>query len=124
MDLAVEFVYAIGGVICHQLPERSFFLGGQALPVCARCTGLYLSGAAGATGWVVWKISRGWGPIAVPPRPALRLVAVCSIPTALTVATAMAGIWDGSNAVRALLAMPLGAAAGGVVAAVLTKDLR
>src|SRR6185295_1848536 len=34
-------VYAVGSVICHQLPERSFHLWAAQLPVCARCTGIY-----------------------------------------------------------------------------------
>jgi len=38
--------------------------------------------------------------------------------------TGVAGVWDGSNMTRALLAIPLGAAAGAIVAAVATKDLR
>ncbi|MBP3796583.1 MAG: DUF2085 domain-containing protein [Ruminococcus sp.] len=32
---------------CHQLPERSFFIGRYQFPVCARCTGVlagYLAG--------------------------------------------------------------------------------
>lgn len=28
--------------ICHQIPERSFFLGAHPLPVCQRCLGIYL----------------------------------------------------------------------------------
>ncbi len=40
-------VYGIGSVICHQRPERSFHLWSVQLPVCARCTGIYV-GAAGA----------------------------------------------------------------------------
>lgn len=27
---------------CHQIPERSFFIKGYQLPICARCTGLFI----------------------------------------------------------------------------------
>lgn len=30
-------------LICHRMPERSFFVKGYQLPVCARCTGFYIS---------------------------------------------------------------------------------
>ena len=30
------------GIICHRLPERSFFFRGHQFPVCARCTGFYI----------------------------------------------------------------------------------
>jgi uncharacterized membrane protein len=26
--------------MCHQIPERSFFIHGKQMPICARCTGL------------------------------------------------------------------------------------
>ena len=32
--------------ICHRKPERSFFYKGHQFPVCARCTGFYISGIA------------------------------------------------------------------------------
>jgi hypothetical protein len=32
----------IGYSICHQIPDRSFSIGGHFLPLCARCTGTYL----------------------------------------------------------------------------------
>lgn len=35
-------VYLIFYPICHQRPERSFFLWGHPLAVCHRCTGIYL----------------------------------------------------------------------------------
>jgi len=124
MDLFLAFVYAAGSVICHQLPERSFFLDGRQLPVCARCTGLYLSAGAGFLGWCIWKTARGWPRFAVAPRAALAIVTVAAVPTALSYGTGVFGLWDGSNLTRALLAVPLGASAGAVVAAVATKDLR
>ncbi len=33
---------ALGWWICHQDPARSLSLGGATLPLCARCTGIYL----------------------------------------------------------------------------------
>jgi len=42
-------VYAIGSAICHQLPERSFHLWRAQMPVCARCTGIYVGAVIGAT---------------------------------------------------------------------------
>jgi uncharacterized membrane protein len=124
MDLFLVFLYASGSVICHQLPERSFFLDGRQLPVCARCTGLYLSGAAGVLAWLIWKGARGWRTFVVSPRPALVIVTVAALPTALSYLTGVTGLWDGSNVSRAVLAVPLGLSAGAVVAAVATKDLR
>ena len=32
----------ISNLICHRMPERSFFIKGHQFPVCARCTGGYL----------------------------------------------------------------------------------
>src|SRR5262245_3978961 len=46
--LVAAAAYVAGSVICHQRPERSFFLWGAQFPVCARCTGLYVGAAAAA----------------------------------------------------------------------------
>ncbi len=35
-------VHVAGGFVCHQLPHRSFHISGVPMPVCARCTGLYV----------------------------------------------------------------------------------
>ncbi len=34
-------IYRAFGTLCHQLPERSYFIDGHKLAVCSRCTGLY-----------------------------------------------------------------------------------
>ncbi len=34
-------VYRAFSYVCHQIPERSFFLSGHPFAVCSRCTGLY-----------------------------------------------------------------------------------
>jgi uncharacterized membrane protein len=116
--------YAIGSVICHQRPKRSFFVAGHQLPVCARCTGLYVSAAVGLLSWWLLKASRRWQPFPIDSRSAVRLIAVAVVPTVVSLATGTLGWWDGSNVTRALLAIPLGLTAGAIVAAVSTKDLR
>lgn len=35
----MEFGYRLG---CHQKPERSFFIKGYQMPICARCVGVYI----------------------------------------------------------------------------------
>jgi uncharacterized membrane protein len=46
-------VYVVGSVVCHQRPERSFFLWAHQMPVCARCTGIYAGAAFTVLSWPV-----------------------------------------------------------------------
>ena len=38
---------AIGYSVCHRIAERSFFMFDRQLPLCSRCTGMYLGAAVG-----------------------------------------------------------------------------
>ena len=38
---------AIAYAVCHRIPERSFFMSERQLPLCARCTGMYLGAFIG-----------------------------------------------------------------------------
>jgi uncharacterized membrane protein len=38
---SIRPIYAFFSLICHQAPERSWFLLGQPLPVCIRCSAIY-----------------------------------------------------------------------------------
>jgi len=44
-----------GYAVCHQLAERSFFVAGQKLPLCARDTGIYLGVLLTLTVLGLWK---------------------------------------------------------------------
>jgi uncharacterized membrane protein len=100
----IAAVHGVGALVCHQRPERSFHSRGGRFPVCARCTGLYLSGAAGAV--------LGWLGLARSPRRTRLVVLSAAMPTALTLALEWLGLAGVSNQARALAALPLGGAAG------------
>jgi uncharacterized membrane protein len=46
---------------CHQLPERSFFIRGRQLPLCARCTGVAVGVLVfpATQGYFSWYVSAG-----------------------------------------------------------------
>ncbi|MGQ9715152.1 MAG: DUF2085 domain-containing protein [Anaerolineae bacterium] len=51
---AQDLFHTVGRAVCHQWPAHTFFLGGRALPLCARCTGTFL-GAAVSLLTAVWR---------------------------------------------------------------------
>ena len=97
-------VHQLAAAICHQRPERSFAVDARPLAVCARCFGLYLSGAAGAVG--AWMAARSL------PQHTRLLLVVTAIPTLATIPIEWLGLSPLSNGIRAAAALPLGAAAG------------
>ena len=108
-------VYAGSARICHQRADRSFTTNGLQWPVCARCAGLYLSGAAGAAlGWLGlagWSVSRArW------------LLGLAALPTAVTWTLEVTGVMPFSNSARALAALPLGVTAGWLFIRMLRYD--
>ena len=38
-----RITYKIGDSVCHQHASRSFFINGNQMPVCARCTAIFIS---------------------------------------------------------------------------------
>lgn len=100
--VAATVTYAFASLVCHQIPERSFYMAGSQWPVCARCAGIYAGVALGAVAWA-WV---GWrDQVIARVRPALfgaaALVLVTWVPEAI-------GLWSTSNDLRASAALPLG----------------
>jgi uncharacterized membrane protein len=93
------------GYVCHQQPERSFFLAGHQLAVCSRCTGIYFGFVALTLLYPALLPLRS---TAVPERKWLVLAAV---PLAIDFALGFLGIWENTHTSRFLT----GALFGGVV---------
>lgn len=107
------WLHVVGSVICHQIPERSFAIGGQQVAVCGRCLGLYAGAAAGA---VVAFVQGTAAPReALSARAARWTVGLAAVPTVLTLVLEWSGLWAGSNAWRCAAGVVLGGAAAVVV---------
>lgn len=51
----LDKTHLIGYAICHQIPHRTIHIDGTPLPLCARCTGIYLGALMGLTGLTLAK---------------------------------------------------------------------
>jgi uncharacterized membrane protein len=80
---------AIGYAVCHRISERSFHIGSIQLPLCARCSGMYLGAVTG----LVFQTMISWKRLKIPH---------WSIIALLVVFVAAFGI-DGSNSYLYLL---------------------
>jgi uncharacterized membrane protein len=121
-------LYVAASRICHQRPERSFHTAGVKWPVCGRCSGLYLAAPAGALAAVsVVRRRRRVNPRAAGRRIRNDLVAIlllASVPTAVTLVGEWTGLLPVTTLVRALAALPLGAAIGFAIVRVAARPPR
>jgi uncharacterized membrane protein len=100
--------------LCHQLPERCVLLADRPLAVCARCTGLYLGGAAGLV-LMALPLARGWrgpGPLAT---------LLAAAPTLLDAGIGHAGGRGLPNLPRLAVAVPAGLALGALLGRALSE---
>jgi uncharacterized membrane protein len=98
------FLYAVSSLVCHQLPERSFYWGDAQFAVCARCVGIY---GGAATGSVI-AAAAGAGRL-IPLVPWVRTLLIAgAAPTGATVVAEWIGMWAPSHAARLAAGIPLG----------------
>ena len=102
---AAAFVYRAFAGLCHQQAERSFAVGGHALAVCARCTGIYAGFAACS---VLFPLVRD---LRSTDAPARKWLALALLPTVLDFLLDLAGLWANTHASRALTGAVAGAGA-------------
>jgi uncharacterized membrane protein len=108
--------YAIGSIICHQLPARSFHLWAAPLPVCARCAGIYAGAAVAAVLGLARHLRLKPGASGHAATGAVRrILAVAAVPTAVTLIYQWTTDDTPANWVRALAGAPIGAAVAWIV---------
>ena len=108
-------VYAVGSLVCHQLPERSYHLWTAQMPVCARCAGIYFGAVLGAVAEARRIAKRGGGGpasvVAQNESPAWRpriALALAAVPTVVSLVYEWTTGDTPSHAIRAAAGVPLG----------------
>jgi len=95
-------IYGGFALLCHQLPERSYFIAGHKFAVCARCTGLY---AGFAFTFLLYPLLRPLRAIDWPPPVWLGLSAV---PIGIDFGLTFLGVWENTHTSRLLTGLLLG----------------
>jgi len=98
-------IYRAFGFVCHQIPERSFFIAGQPFAVCARCFGLY-AGFSLAT--LAYPLVTSLRKMDAPPR---KWLFVAAVPLLIDYALGVSGIWHNTHASRFVTGALLGSVA-------------
>lgn len=97
-------IYGAFATLCHQLPERSYFIDGHKLAVCSRCTGVY---AGFALTLLLYPSIRSLkNPFT--PRPSWLLLA--ALPLAIDFSVNFFGFWQNTHTSRLLTGALLGSA--------------
>jgi uncharacterized membrane protein len=93
----------IGRLVCHQFPDRTLFVGGHYLPVCARDTGAYLGLLLGYSLLPLRK-KEACGP------PNLWIISLMVIPMIVDAGTQWIGLRTSTNELRLITGLLFGIA--------------
>ncbi|HEV2828539.1 MAG TPA: DUF2085 domain-containing protein, partial [Pyrinomonadaceae bacterium] len=96
-------IYRAFSFVCHQIPERSFFVAGHKFAVCSRCTGLY---AGFAVTTLVYPIVKSLRQTEAPAR---KWLFIAAVPLAIDFAVGYLDIWDNTHFSRFATGALLGA---------------
>ncbi|MEP6944877.1 MAG: DUF2085 domain-containing protein [Acidobacteriota bacterium] len=95
-------IYHFFSYLCHQMPERSFYVDGEPFGVCSRCFGVYFGLLAGFAVYPLWRQIDGIEPL---PRFWLFL---SLIPMGVDWSLTEFGIWENTHLSRVITGLILG----------------
>lgn len=114
LSLPAKIIFIVYRFTCHQLPERSFFIVGHQVAICARCSAIYLSfwgmGLVYALGTLFRRRK-----VPVWNAPPLWTIAIAAVPMAVDGVTQLLGFRDSTNLLRTITGGLPGAVAAIVI---------
>lgn len=91
------FIQSIGFSVCHQLPTRSFHFGDIIIPICSRCTGIYIGFFISAVILFILFRKKENG---LPPPYILFILIVFFLSTIIDGAGSYLGLYETNNIIR------------------------
>ncbi len=97
-------IYNCGDRLCHQKAERSFFINGNQMPFCSRCTAIWLGLAIGLGFLVFYKIPLN--------EKFLYLIIIGLIPIGIDGIGQLFNLWESTNIMRVITGLLIGIVCG------------
>jgi len=104
MLFPLNIVYICGDSLCHQKAERSFFINGNQMPFCSRCTAIWLGITIGLGFMVFFKI--------IPDKKFLFLIIIGFVPIAIDGVGQLLHFWESANIIRLITGLLIGIVTG------------
>lgn len=100
-----RIIYDFGDSTCHQKSSRSFFINGNQMPICARCTAIYVGLALGILFFVFFYVDIKWW-----------MIVLAILPMGIDgTAQTILGLYESTNLIRVLTGLPAGFIAGAMI---------
>jgi len=97
-------VYSIGDSLCHEKAERSFFINGNQMPFCSRCTSIWLGLTIGLGFMIFYKIALD--------QKFFFLIVVGFVPLAIDGIGQLLNFWESTNITRLITGLLAGIVTG------------
>ena len=106
-------VYDFGDRLCHQKAERSFFLNGNQMPFCSRCTAIWLGLAVGLGFMVFFKIDLN--------ERFIFLILIGIVPIGIDGLGQLFNFWESTNIIRLITGLLAGIVCGISIALIIDE---
>ena len=108
-----NWIYGCGDGLCHQKAERSFFINGNQMPFCARCTAIWLGLAIGLAFMLLYKIELNGKFIFV--------IIIGLLPVGIDGVGQLFGFWESTNLIRLITGLLIGIIVGIAIALIIDE---
>jgi len=104
MPFPISDIYGCGDRLCHQRSDRSFFINGNQMPFCSRCTAIWIGLSVGLLFFSVYKVNLD--------ERFILIIFLSMIPIGIDGVGQLLGLWESTNIVRVITGVIIGITCG------------